>query len=438
LEQTDLILANLLQTQAVQTQQQQTAQTQQQGEEEVDFQDLMREKVQAVDSGDQAAAAGDKDAAQGETASKAEVKPEKTETPKLQKGEEDELIRQLACAQLLSGDAVTQTQEVTAQTAETVQLPELQPIAAELEPVEALSAEPVSEVQPQTVPEQPVVQPEAVSQSQVAQAPQAAEPVAAETAAETAELPQAQPTVETPKVQTPKSQVSVSENVSYDASEDDGVPQVQTVTAPVSVQPQEKKDDGQTSADLPQQSREDDGKVRVTDVQTDEPQPLFTTVEDHMIKVGDTAKTLPGEQTVDAQDVNDQVAQSVTKALDQGETKVELQLQPESLGKVTVEVTEQKDGSLQVVLTAENSHTRQILGQHMDGLRDLLAGQSQKPVEIQVPRQENGGDKDAAYDGRHGGQQREQEEQRRQQEKQSGDDFLQQLRLGLIPISVNA
>jgi hypothetical protein len=59
-------------------------------------------------------------------------------------------------------------------------------------------------------------------------------------------------------------------------------------------------------------------------------------------------------------------------------------------------------------------------------------------VEIQVPRQENGGDKDAAYDGRHGGQQREQEEQRRQQEKQSGDDFLQQLRLGLIPISVNA
>jgi flagellar hook-length control protein FliK len=102
---------------------------------------------------------------------------------------------------------------------------------------------------------------------------------------------------------------------------------------------------------------------------------------------------------------------------------VELQLQPESLGKVTVEVTAQKDGSLQVVLTAESSHTRQILSQHMDGLRDLLAGQSQKPVEIQVPRQESGGDKDAAYDGRHGGQQRGQEEQRRAGEAERGRLF---------------
>jgi flagellar hook-length control protein FliK len=73
----------------------------------------------------------------------------------------------------------------------------------------------------------------------------------------------------------------------------------------------------------------------------------------------------------------------------------------------------------------------------MDVLRDLLAGQSQKPVQIEVPRQESGEGKDARYDGSGNGHPRQQQEQHRQRRQESGQDFLQQLRLGLVPLSVN-
>jgi hypothetical protein len=89
LEQTDLILANLLQ-QAAQTQQAlQTGQTQK-SQDPAEFQDLMREKAAGAES--QTDPAGNT-----ETGLAASGK-QTAETPKGQKTEEDELLRQVAVA----------------------------------------------------------------------------------------------------------------------------------------------------------------------------------------------------------------------------------------------------------------------------------------------------------------------------------------------------
>jgi flagellar hook-length control protein FliK len=182
--------------------------------------------------------------------------------------------------------------------------------------------------------------------------------------------------------------------------------------------------------DLPTDKREDD-RTEVVDAEA-APQPLFREVEPHMVKVGETAGTKETEQTAD---VNRQITDQLTEALETGESKVEIRLTPETLGTVTVEVTQQKDGGLHVSLTAENSHTRALLQQHTASLQELLGSQNQKTVQVEVNRQETRQDflQDHGQNSQgQGGQQQEQH----QRQPQNSQDFLQQLRLGLIPLDV--
>jgi hypothetical protein len=76
----------------------------------------------------------------------------------------------------------------------------------------------------------------------------------------------------------------------------------------------------------------------------------------------------------------------------------------------------------------------------MGNLQELLGAQGQKDVQIQVARQQESQQSDPSYDGRNGaqnGQSGQQQEQRQQQARQD-QDFLQQLRLGLIPLDGEA
>jgi flagellar hook-length control protein FliK len=155
-----------------------------------------------------------------------------------------------------------------------------------------------------------------------------------------------------------------------------------------------------------------------------------------MIKV---AEAPAPESTEETAPVEKQITDQLTQALEQGESKVEVQLTPASLGNVTVEVTQQKNGALSVVLTAENDHTRTLLQQHMGNLQELLGSQGQKEVQVEVSRQqESQQQNNAAYDGRNGGQNGQQQEQRQQNHQQQDQNFLQQLRLGLIPLDAEA
>lgn len=173
-----------------------------------------------------------------------------------------------------------------------------------------------------------------------------------------------------------------------------------------------------------QKSPEDDF-MDTADVTQSAEKPVFEAVETAPVKVSETAAPVETTQT---EPVEDQIANKLTETLSFGETRVELQLTPENLGKVTIELTQKEDGSLHIALRAENSQTRSLLERDMSGLQSLLSRTTQQEVQVDVsqPQEQQ---QQQNYDG-HQQQQHQQQEQR--ENRQRSETFLNQLRLGLL------
>lgn len=154
--------------------------------------------------------------------------------------------------------------------------------------------------------------------------------------------------------------------------------------------------------------------------------PVFEDVKAVPVKVGEAPKSAESGEPVEKQ-----LGSKLAEALKNGETRVEIQLTPENLGKVTVEMTWSKDGGLVVQLHAENRETQNLLSKNTAGLEQLLGRETQQEVRVEVPRQEESQRQDL-YEQQQEHHRQQQQERRRKQE--SGEDFLQQLRLGLIPL----
>lgn len=157
---------------------------------------------------------------------------------------------------------------------------------------------------------------------------------------------------------------------------------------------------------------------------------LFGEVRSVPVKVGES---VPAGENSQPESIAKQVMEPLDKALQRGDSKVEIQLKPENLGTLKVELTRHGDGSLQVVLTAERPNTQALLEKNAVQLQNTLSGPNQEPVRVVVEQQEsqqNPGEH--AQDGNQGGQAREQ----RQQHQEKTQDFLQQLRLGLLPLDL--
>ena len=91
---------------------------------------------------------------------------------------------------------------------------------------------------------------------------------------------------------------------------------------------------------------------------------------------------------------------------------------------------------LHVALRAENSQTQTLLEKDATGLQALLMRNTQQEVQVEVsPQQES--QRQDFEDGRQHGQQQDPQQQK-QEQKRNGLDFLQQLRLGLIPLDGEA
>lgn len=157
--------------------------------------------------------------------------------------------------------------------------------------------------------------------------------------------------------------------------------------------------------------------------------PVFREVRDIPVKVGEAPAAAPAQEIP----VENQVGAKLTEALQNGDTRVEIQLAPEHLGKVTVEVTLHEDGALHVAIHAENSRTHSLLERSTDTLAAILGRETRQEVQVEVPRQQESQQQNL-YDGRQGHGQQGQQQQQRRQEQRSGEDFLHQLRLGLIPV----
>lgn len=176
---------------------------------------------------------------------------------------------------------------------------------------------------------------------------------------------------------------------------------------------------------LAPQEEDKDSQVELVDVEQ-APEQVFHDVKAAPVKVGETY------EAPQAQDMNEQIAAQLIPAMEQGKTRVELQLTPEHLGTLKVEITQSENGSLHVAITAQNSETRNLLEKHTDSLQSMLAARSQNTVQVEVQRQEESQPKNP-YDG-HNGQnsQQQQQEQHRPRHTHSSQDFLHQLRLGLV------
>ena len=163
------------------------------------------------------------------------------------------------------------------------------------------------------------------------------------------------------------------------------------------------------------------GEIVVTEA------PLFKDVEAAPVKVAEA----PAQAEAPA--MEKQVSDKLVQILESGENRVEIQLNPESLGKMTIELTHNGDGTLSVVLNAENAETRGMLEKHIGNLHEVLANRGQQNVQIEVNRGEESQRQAFQQQDLQDGKNSNHNQQRRQQES-SGEDFLQQLRLGLIDL----
>lgn len=128
-----------------------------------------------------------------------------------------------------------------------------------------------------------------------------------------------------------------------------------------------------------------------------------------------------------------QIQGPLLKALERGDSKVEISLTPENLGKVIVQITQSVDGSLLVRLSATTERATSLLESQSYGLQSLLAQNNPAPVRIEVQNQGEYQNPQQFLDADGGGQGQQRRQQENQKQEQS-QDFMQQLRLGLVQL----
>lgn len=170
----------------------------------------------------------------------------------------------------------------------------------------------------------------------------------------------------------------------------------------------------------------DSEKLQTENADVGTTQPLFRDVETVPVKVGEA----PAADTTQP-DLDAQLAKQIGTTLEDGAQQVKIQLTPESLGTLTIDLTRTQDGALQVVLHTTTEKAANLLSQHAENLGALLQNNVQNTVQVEVQRQEQN-----QQFQQQSQQQNQQHGQGRQHSprQQSGEDFLQQLRLGLVTL----
>ena len=194
----------------------------------------------------------------------------------------------------------------------------------------------------------------------------------------------------------------------------------------------EKMSDAQFAPSMELTVKTDDQDDTSLDASVMADQPLFKDVKAAPVKVGENFQ-LDTQQP----DMDDNLANTIRFAAQQGLRQLEIKLSPENLGNLTVKLTQATDGTLQVVLHAANAKAANLLNQHIDNLNAALQGYSQNSeVHVEVQR---GEDSQQAQQQQQqqtdpNGHNRQQQEQQKQQESSHSGDFIQKLRLGLFSL----
>ena len=211
------------------------------------------------------------------------------------------------------------------------------------------------------------------------------------------------------------------------AAEDGGTATAQAVT------PAARESGAQTPADAGETAGRPAGGEQelpeLDSVQTEgAAQPLFDRTEHMPVKVGE-ADTLDATEP----DFAPRLAKAITEAEQEGARHVELKLAPEHLGKLSVELTQGKDGVLHIVFHAENEQAMKLLQEHSATLVSMLHGSHSGEIQVEVPRPQQG-EQPWQQPEQQPGQRHGRNPQEQGRQRQSTEDFLQQLRLGLLGV----
>lgn len=181
---------------------------------------------------------------------------------------------------------------------------------------------------------------------------------------------------------------------------------------------------GETTQDMMQnktsETETDKPEVKQTEVQNT---PLFQNVESTPIKVGEKAPVLDTQSPNMEQDLKDIIKYNLKADGD----KIEIQLNPSNLGKITVELV-QKDGSMSVLVTAENSKTLSLLAQHAGGIETMMQERLSQPVQVFIEQQQP---EQQFNDSQKQNNRQNQNNQNNKPSKDEQQNFIDQLRLGL-------
>ena len=156
---------------------------------------------------------------------------------------------------------------------------------------------------------------------------------------------------------------------------------------------------------------------------------LFTQTEEMPVKVGESVEV---DTTAPAPELENALGKALTKGLEDGSQRLEIRLTPANLGTVTVEFTQSPEGTLHVVLRAENPEAAKLLDHHAGALGLLLQDSSQAEVRVEVPQPQQNQQLWQQNQQQNGQNQQQQQQQQRQTPQQEADSFLHQLRLGLV------
>lgn len=301
--------------------------------------------------------------------------------------------------------------------------PNIQPVEVVEETVVPMTVETVTTVEPvqeqallqQTVTEQatPLVEGQEVASEAVPEtsfATQLADEVAPEIVQTQQQTQQQVQTVEQPTV--------VAETTTIEQA-----PVVQQVEA----KPQTLVQEEDGSALMPSTN----DKTNEENVSVSIEQPVFEHVEHIPVKVADPAPVVDTEQP----QMLDTIADTVQANLTQVGDTIRIQLKPEHLGTITLELTD-VHGKIGLAVHAESGKTVELLTRHAGELGALMENRTGREVTVQVQQNQPG---EQPNDGRQNPQQQQQQEhaqqQQQQQHSQSRDEqenFIQRLRLGFL------
>ncbi len=281
-----------------------------------------------------------------------------------------------------------------------------------------------------------------------------AAPVQAEAAVELSEMPEVQPEtlagpetevrnaeVEAPRGETVPTRREVkTDDVDAPKEETDDAIRPEEPDAPV----QEAQQSEQSERKAPEAvhaernaarvQRTDDApteETRTDDAQGAQAAPLFERVDAPVVKVAEVARPVPLEAEGGVEQLADELGGVIVNSADAN--RVEVTLTPEHLGKLTVEISRGENGALSVVLHASTERAANLLERGAGNLQNLLASNAKNDVQVEVRPAEESQQQFLNPDGQNEQNRQQQQQQNgRRREQSSAQDFLQQLRLGLV------